>query len=185
MSTFGKPNATGRSSGIRSGRQRKIHSPPAGEAWTWLTRELLRSPAWRARSINCTRLVDFLLVEHCNHAGLHNGKLLATYDQLVEWGIRREAICDAIDEAEFLGLVRVEVRGRFSHGARKVPSEYRLTFFASHDNAPATNEWKAITEQHVAARKNAKRKSAQRKFPSTGFGRSPVPLSVLRGGKNG
>lgn len=184
MSGFGKPDATGRSSGKLSGRQRKIHSPPGGEPWTWVTRELLCSPAWRGRSINCIRLIEFLQVEHCNHAGLHNGKLLATYDQLVDWGIRREAISDAIEEAEFLGLIRVEVRGRRSHGARKAPSEYRLTFYASHDNAPATNEWKAITEQHVTTRREARRRPARKKIPSTGFTPFPVPEAVLGGGRN-
>ena len=110
MAGFGRPNATGRSSGIRTGKAGKFHRPPKDEPWGWLTRELLSSPAWRLRSINSIRLIDFLMVEHMNHAGTENGNLNATYDQLKEWGLTRSEICAAIEEACFLGLVRV-VRG--------------------------------------------------------------------------
>ena len=114
MPGFGKPNATGRSSGKRTGRAARAHRPPKDEPWVWLTRELVSSPAWRSRSINCARLIDFLMVEHKNHAGTENGNLMATYDQLVPWGLTRSEIRAAIDEAEFLGLVRFERGGRWA-----------------------------------------------------------------------
>ena len=47
MSRFGKPDATGRSSGKLGGRAGKLMKPPQGEPWVWLTRELLASDAWR------------------------------------------------------------------------------------------------------------------------------------------
>ena len=62
--SFGKPDATGRSSGKLSGRARRLRSPPRGESWIWLTRELLESPAWRALNPNARKLIDFLLVEY-------------------------------------------------------------------------------------------------------------------------
>ena len=82
MPNFGKPDASGRSSGKLTGERKKLRQPPKGEPFVWLTRELLTSPAWRAMSPNAARLIDFLLVEHTNHAGTENGNLLATYDQL-------------------------------------------------------------------------------------------------------
>ncbi|MDA1323847.1 MAG: hypothetical protein O3C34_03800, partial [Proteobacteria bacterium] len=36
--SFGKPNATGRSSGMLSGKARKMRSPPEGEPWVWIMR---------------------------------------------------------------------------------------------------------------------------------------------------
>ena len=128
MPAFGKPDATGRSSGKLGGRERRINLPPEGEPWCWLTRELLTSPSWLSRSINCRRLIDFLLIEGCNHAGRENGALKATYDQLELFGLSRRLIRSAITEAEFLGLIRTEYGGYF--GGVTECSEYRLTFYA-------------------------------------------------------
>ncbi len=144
---FGKPDATGKSSGKLSGRNAKVFGPPKGEAWTWMTRELLCSPAWRSMSVNAHRLVDFLLVEHCNHAGKHNGHLKATYDQLVEWGLSRRLIRDAVEESEFLGLLKFERGGRWA--MTNMPSVYKLTFFPDAEGAPATNEWKGKTAEAI------------------------------------
>ena len=78
-----RPNNTGRSSGkLSSNRAKKLLGPPKDEPWFWLSHELVSSPAWRSRSINCVRLIDFLMVEFMNHAGTENGNLKATYDQL-------------------------------------------------------------------------------------------------------
>jgi hypothetical protein len=147
MSRFGKPDATGRSSGIRAGRQGKIHRPPKGEPWVWLTRELLRSDAWRNRGINCARLLDFLMIEHMNHAGTENGKLAATYDQLVVYGLTRSEIRSAIEEAETLGLLRFKRGGRWA--GTNQPSRYRLTFLPSRDHLPPTNEWKQLAQENI------------------------------------
>ncbi len=89
MPAFGKPDATGRSSGKRTGRAGKAHRPPKSEPWVWLTRELLASATWRAMSANTARLIDFLLVEHMNHAGTENGNLKATHEQLRAYGLTR------------------------------------------------------------------------------------------------
>ena len=143
MPAFGKPDATGRSSGKRSGRARKLNSPPKGEPWVWLTRELLKSAAWRARSINTVRLIEFLLVEHMNHAATENGNLKATYDQLAAHGLTRSEIRMAVEGANFLGLIRFKRGGRWA--GTNQPSTYRLTFLADRDGNPPTNEWKGKT----------------------------------------
>ena len=64
MASSGKPDATGRSSGKHTGRRGKATRPPKNEPWIWHTREMIRSEAWRAASINTRRLLDFLEVEH-------------------------------------------------------------------------------------------------------------------------
>ncbi len=113
-SSFGKPDATGRSSGKLTGRLKKLKGPPKDEPWCWQPRELITSDAWRAMGINTFRLINALLVEHMNHAGKENGNLMATYDQMVAWGIGRRFVNDAIAEAEFLGLIRADRGGRWA-----------------------------------------------------------------------
>ena len=142
MARYGKPDRKGRSSGRHGGRIGKLHRPPKGEPFVWLTRELVASPAWRAQSINCRRFVDFLLIEHMNHAGTMNGELKAPYNQLEAFSLTRECICEAIEEAISLGLVR-----RLKQHYR-LASEYALTWLPVGDQPP-TNDWKRTTEETV------------------------------------
>lgn len=122
---------------------------PKGEPFVQLTRELLASPAWRAMSINCRRLIDFVLIEQMNHAGQENGHLLATYDQLVAYGLTRSEISSAIREAEYLGLIRVDHGVRWA--GKSEPSIYEITFMPKQRPNPEfpTNDWKRITEEDV------------------------------------
>ena len=161
-----RPDATGRSSGKVAGKRwRKLVSPPEGEPFIWHTREMLTSPAWRAMSINCRRLLDALEVDHMNHAGTENGNLMATYDQLREYGCPRSEIRAAVDEAVFLGLVKVKRGGRWAESNQ--PSTYRLTYYADRDGRPATNEWKGKTVEAIAAWKEDRAR-----LPSTRHKRS-------------
>lgn len=146
MASFGRANATGRSSGRRNGRAGKAHRPPKGEPWVWFTRGLLCSPSWRARSVNTVRLLDFLMIEHMNHAGTMNGSLMATHEQLRSFGLSANAIRPAIEEAEFLGLLRFTRGGRWA-GSNQ-PSVFRLTFLPAENRAP-TNEWTQRTEEQI------------------------------------
>lgn len=159
MSSFGKPDVTGRSSGILTGRNRKLRSPPKGEPWVWMTRELLASSAMRARSLTGRRLLDFLLIEHMSHAGLENGNLVATKDQLTDFGLSRRLVPAAVRELVFLGLVRV--KNGSARGAARAPSRYRLTFFASGDGAPPTNEWKGVTQEAIDVWRQGRRPSGK------------------------
>ena len=128
MATHGKPNAKGRSSGKMSGKTKKLLGPPDGVPWVWVLAELMASDAWRMRSHNCTLFIDRLLIEHNNHAGMENGRLKATYDDLEAYGIRRRSIRAAIEEAKFLGLVRVTFYGG-RWAMTNSASQYRLTFY--------------------------------------------------------
>jgi len=142
----GNPDVTGRSSGKFGGRVGKMMKPPKGQPWVWLTRELLESDAWQSLSINARRFVDFLLLDHMNNAGCENGKLKATYDQLVKFGVTsRRRAAQAISEVEAAGLVDCH------RGGMRVATTYTLTFYSLPDGVPPTNRWKAFI-----ARKNQK-----------------------------
>ena len=154
--TFGKPDVTGRSSGIRTGRFGRVNRPPKDEPWVWLTRGLLNSPAWRARSINTVRLLDALLLDHMSHAGAENGNLKATYDQLVVYGLTRSQIRMAVDETRYLGLIRFKRGGRWA--GTNQPSTYRLTFLPDRDGNPPTNDWKGKTEEQISTWKQERRR---------------------------
>ena len=184
MPTFGKPDQTGRSSGRRTGRAAKAYRPPKGEPWVWITRELLASPAWRYQGANTSRLIAFLLIEHMNHAGTENGNLKATHEQLRAYGLSANLIRDAIEEAEFLGLIRFKRGGRWANSNQ--PSQFRLTFQADRDGNSPTNEWKQRTEEDVrrwhvarkARRKGRRNQNAARSFESTVVSKLAVPKAA-------
>lgn len=131
----------------------KVRDVEDGTPFVQISSELLRSPAWRGQSINCHRLVEFLMAEHMAHAGLENGYLLATYDQLVEWGIGRRLIHSAIGEAERRGLAEVERGGRKGFTETAL-TRFRLTFLKAKRFNPdgskyyitSTNEWRRYRE---------------------------------------
>ena len=128
-------------------KDRKLYAPPQSEPWVWLTTELLFSDAWRSMSVNCMKLIFRLLIEHSEHAGYENGRLLSTYQQLQNYGLTRNKIRSVIEEAEFLGLIRHR-RGRKVEALNQ-PNSYRLTFYADDENGYATNEWKSVTKEKV------------------------------------
>ena len=183
MPALGKPDATGRSSGKRTGRAGKAHRPPKNEPWVWLTRELLASVAWRARSANTARLIDFLLVEHMNHAGTENGNLKATHEQLRAYGLSGNSIRDAVEEAEFLGLLQFERGGRWANTNQ--PSTYRLTFLPDREHNPPTDEWKRRTDDKIrewkaerkTRRSGRRKRKAALKLQSTVLSNCRVPVA--------
>ena len=105
--------------------------------WVWITRELVRSDAWRSQGINARRLIDFLLNEHMGHGGAENGLLKAPQYQLEEYGIGARYIAAAIAEVEALGLVDVH-----RHGMR-LATTYTLTWLPMHDDQPPSDRWRA------------------------------------------
>ncbi len=132
----------------RTNQDRKFNGPPKkNNPWIWLTVELLNSIAWRSMGINCSRLIFRLLIEHCNHHSLENGRLISTYKQLSEYGLTKSKIRKAIDEAEALGLIRHK-RGRKIEALNQ-PNSYRLTFYADEERGYATNEWKSVTKEKI------------------------------------
>jgi hypothetical protein len=108
-----------------------------GEAFVKLPRELIESAAWRALGINARRFLDFLLIEHMNHGGKANGKLLAPRRQLEQFGIGSHFISSAIDDCERAQLVDCR------RGVGRQPSVYSLTWLPLSDGSEPSNRWRA------------------------------------------
>ena len=151
MARFGKPDATGRSSGKFSGRDKKLRAPPRGEPWIWHTREMLTSEAWRTLGVHARRLIDFLEIDHMSNAAQSNGELMATYDQLTDYGIPRRKIKGAIEEAKRLGFIDVDYGGRWNMTNR--PSLYRLTYYTDRYGDPPTNDWRGFRKKGIEKQK--------------------------------
>jgi hypothetical protein len=113
----------------------KGHRLPPGP-WCWTSLELVESDAWRSRSINTVRFIDFLLRENMRNAGAENGLLKAPYEQLEAWGIGAQYVSSAIEEAEQLGLVDCHKPGR------RMLSTFALTWLWLHDGSPPSDRWK-------------------------------------------
>lgn len=129
---------------------KKVHDFTKNTPFVQLPTELLYSYAWHSMGINERRLMEFLIIEHSNHAGVENGNLIATYDQLHEFGLNRAYVSQSTEEARRKGLIFVEKRGRESYN-KSYCNRYTLTFFKAkyYDNknktfyyAEPTNNWK-------------------------------------------
>jgi hypothetical protein len=111
----------------------------------WIKRRLdmMQSPAWRALSANAKCVIERLEIEHMLHAGKDNGRLVCTYQNFADRGIRHRSIATAIRNAVELGFMEIRQRGWRSAGHGR-PALYRLTFLAT-DNAGPTDEWRHIS----------------------------------------
>ena len=116
----------------------KQPGPPKGKPWTWVTRELLSSEAWRSMAVNTRKLVDFLMLEHISQGGKENGKLMAPRHQLEAFGIGARHVSPAIEEAVSLGLVDVK------RGIGRRASRYALNWLPLHDGTMPTPRWQPV-----------------------------------------
>jgi hypothetical protein len=121
---------------------RKRSGPPQDVPWTWISREMLESPAWRAMSRGARIVVDRVMAEYVSHAGLYNGDLQITYENFVAFGLGRKSIKAAIDEAQALGWIKVTQRGRGGQaGSLRRAHRFALTWLPVAASDP-TNGWK-------------------------------------------
>lgn len=147
-----KPNATGRDSArIQDARYRKRNQPPEGQAFVWITNEMLSSPAWIALPDNALRGIMRIAQEHMAHGGRKNGELPVTWNNFQDYGIRRGSIADAIKAFIALGFVKMSGRGRPTNGRDKGTSAlWTLTWLMTADGKPATNDWRRIKSEEEA-----------------------------------
>lgn len=122
-------------------------------------KELIESPAWQYRSINCRKLIDRIEIEEASHAGKENGYLKITYDNFVKYGIDRKYIDGAIREAEELGLILV-VRDPRENVTKSYPNKFTLNYLPVKSVEPEgyvlpNEQWKNVTEEQA---KNARKK---------------------------
>ncbi len=105
----------------------KLNAPPTGP-WMPIGREMLRSGAMRALSLQARRVLDRIMVEHMDHAGQENGRLKVTWRDFERFGVQRRDIKPALGELVAAGFISIEQPGRKAHGEdRGYPTQYRLT----------------------------------------------------------
>lgn len=154
-----KHNATGRSTGSLKVKNRHT----IDGVFVAHRLSMIESPAFRSLTLVGRRMLDRLEAEHCHQGGRENGNLIVTYSDFERFGIRRKSIFDGIEELVWLGFVQVMQRGWAAAFEYRTPSIYRLTYLNT-DQASSTDEWSALTENHVRdivgnlrARRNARR----------------------------
>jgi hypothetical protein len=103
-------------------------------------RNMLESLAWRSLNGVAKQILDCLEIEYMRHAGKDNGRLICTYDDMVDYGIRRASIGPGIRLVSAAGFLVVERRGSWSADHAN-PTLYRLTYLPT-DGANPTDEWR-------------------------------------------
>jgi hypothetical protein len=126
-------------------QRKRLNAPPTKQPWAWFTLEILSSDAYRSLSGNAMKILNRILIEHMNHAGLENGRLPVSYDDFVKYGMRRHAIRPALNELIAAGFIRISQPGRRVHGEDQGRmAEYRLTWLpvaTPADFQAASNDW--------------------------------------------
>lgn len=109
------------------------------EAFVKLPRDLLESDAWRSLTINARRFLDFLMIEHMHHGGKANGRLIAPWRQLEQFGIGDHFISSAIEECQRVGLAFCR------RGLGRAPSVYTLAWLPlANGDKPPDGKWRAF-----------------------------------------
>jgi hypothetical protein len=114
-------------------------------------RVMLLSPAWRTLSLSARRVLDRIELELMAHGGNHeNGRLPVTYDNFIEYGVRRNGVASAQREAVALGFIVITEQGRAGSATNRKPTQFRLTYLHSKDDPRGarlhnpTDEWRLI-----------------------------------------
>jgi hypothetical protein len=121
--------------------------------------DMCRSPAWRMLPDKAHRILRRLELEHMEHGGADNGRLVCTFNDFEKAGVRRHAVRLAIHQCVALGFVEVMRQGRRSIADARQPSLYRLTYVRGRNDSPRmTNEWQLIATDEEAAKLLPKKK---------------------------
>lgn len=148
-------------------RDRTANGPPEGEAWAWLTLDMMESAAFRALSHSARKVLDRIIREHMAQGGKENGRLKVTARDFSA-DVHPRHITAAIAEVEALGFAKRTCMGRKSHGEdRGVSAQFRLTWLPvfEPDNAmSASNDWKRFGGDLASARRAAEEASSQARY---------------------
>jgi hypothetical protein len=143
------------------------------------TIRMLESPAYRVLSIHAHRVLSRIEIELAHHGGRDNGRLPVTFDQLVEYGIRRHSIAPAIRELVNLGFIEVTEQGRAGNAEWRRPNKFRLTY-SYVQRAQPTNEWDRIkTDEEAIMIAKAVRRPGRNSSNGTGQ-KNKTPMTVLK-----
>lgn len=151
-----------------------VPNPKRSEA-QWAGREvaMIESPAHRALSLAALQALYRLEIELSNHAGKDNGKLIVTFDQFADWGVRRPSVASALRELVALGFVAITERGHGGKDGKGAPNKYRLTYKPSHrlakrERNDSTHEWRRIkTIEEAQAIAAEARKAKDKRYVET------------------
>ena len=126
------------------------------------TLEMYRSLAWQHLPDKARRVLARLELEHLEHGGAQNGKLICTYNDFAADGLRRASVSLAIRQCVALGFVTITRRGKRSIAEYRTPTKYRLTYvldrYADGEKREPTHEWRRIKtddDAHLALRRAA------------------------------
>jgi hypothetical protein len=119
----------------------KRNAVPRGDNYVKRRRSLNESAAMAQLTLAAHRILLRLEIELLTHGGKNNGKLIVTYDDFEQFGIRRKSIAPAIRMLVAVGLIEITRPGwrLATHGR---PAQYRLTYLEAFGKPP-TDEWKA------------------------------------------
>jgi len=147
---------------------------PEGVSFTPIPTVLLESEIWSTLGIYDRRFIDAIMIAHARAGGCKNGRLVLTYEQLKEKGIRGDRIRPTIERLVELKLLEVTHKGGPGD-----PARYRVTFLPHQIEAPngrvshypPGNDWIEIELEIIDGRRHAreKRRDAHR------FTSEPVP----------
>jgi hypothetical protein len=126
------------------------------------------------------------------HRGTNNGRIICTYDDFAEYGIRRRSISRGLRNLRKVGLLEVTQRGR--RDALRNPHHYRLPYLVSHDEAgniiPPADEWKKYRQKtkqngHSAQKSRGENAPGTRDENDPGTGGENAPTAPeITGGEN-
>jgi hypothetical protein len=160
--------------------KRDRNAIPKGEPWVWMTQEMLESPAWRTAPLAARQVIQRIAIEHMSHGGTENGRLIVTYDNFADYGVRRNSIRFGIMVAQALGWITITEEGRATPGDTRRASRYALQWVDRHDGAPRSNRWKVFETmaqaEAVVEKVRAKLKAEvdqRKRHKASGLSRAP------------
>jgi hypothetical protein len=96
------------------------------------------------------RVMHRIELEHMNHGGAENGRLIVTFDQFVKWGLCRRLIAPAIRELAVLGFLEVTEQGHAGAAGNGKATRFRLTYVNCKSREQPTDEWRRIDAIEIA-----------------------------------
>ena len=146
----------------------------------WVAHPVAMIRVFLGLSLAARRILDVLEIEHCRHGRRDNGRLVCTYSNFEQGGVRRGSICGALRELVAVGLIEITRLGRRSYADLRLPSMYRLTFeptYVDGKRVEPTHEWK---KQKTGDHSTTGASSGS----NTGSAQKPVAKRPLREGKS-
>ena len=142
--------------------------------WVARSLEMYMSPAYAVISNAERKILERLEIEHMQHGGARNGRLIVTYSQFAAHGVRRQSINEGLLRLEALGFIEVGRRGYRKSSVLLEPNFYKLTYLSSRhevvggefEHAPKiTNPWRRLdtAEKVQRALETAAKKIAEAK----------------------